>query len=75
MPPPSFRCPMRMTRTPRCATWVAAYKKRFTDDPGLFSMYGYYAVTTFAKLADKAGKKLNAVTFNAAAEATRGSPG
>ena len=59
---------------PAVRTWVAAYKKRFTDDPGLYSMYSYYAMTTFAKLADKAGKKFNAETFNAAMEATKLGP-
>jgi branched-chain amino acid transport system substrate-binding protein len=59
---------------PAVRAWVAAYKKRFTDDPGLYSMYSYYAMTTFAKLADKAGKKFNAETFNAAMEATKLGP-
>lgn len=56
---------------PAVRQWVATYKKRFGDDPGLYSMYSYYAMSTFAKLADKAGRKFTADTFNAAMEATR----
>lgn len=59
---------------PAVREWVASYKKRFQEDPGLYSMYGYYAVSTFVKVADKAGKKLNAESFNAAAEATKLGP-
>lgn len=51
--------------------WVAAYKMRFSEEPGIYSMYGYYAITTFAKLAEKAGRKLDADSFNAAMEATK----
>lgn len=59
---------------PAVREWFAAYKKRFGDDPGLYSMYAYYAMTTFAKVADKAGKALTAESFNAAMEATKLGP-
>jgi len=59
---------------PAVREWFAAYKKRFGDDPGLYSMYAYYAMTTFAKVADKAGRKLTAESFNAAMEATKLGP-
>ncbi len=56
---------------PAVRDWFAAYKKRFNEDPGLYSMYAYYAMTTFAKAADKAGKNLTPETFNTALEATK----
>jgi len=59
---------------PAVRDWVAAYKKRFNEDPGLYSMYGYYAMTTFAKIADKAGKNLTPESFNTAMEATKLGP-
>lgn len=59
---------------PAVREWFAAYKKRFGDDPGLYSMYAYYAMTTFAKVADKVGRKLDAETFNTAMEATKLGP-
>ena len=59
---------------PAVRDWFAAYKKRFNEDPGLYSMYSYYAMTTFAKAADKAGKKLTPESFNTAMEATKLGP-
>lgn len=56
---------------PAVRDWFAAYKRRFNEDPGLYSMYAYYAMTTFAKAADKAGKNLTPETFNTALEATK----
>lgn len=56
---------------PAVRDWVTSYKKRYNEDPGLYSMYSYYAMTTFAKLADKAGKNLTPETFNTAMEATK----
>lgn len=37
-------------------------------------MYGYYAITTFAKLAEKAGKTLTAASFNNAMETNKLAP-
>lgn len=59
---------------PAVRDWFAAYKKRFNEDPGLYSMYAYYAMTTFAKAADKAGKNLTPESFNTAMEATKLGP-
>lgn len=59
---------------PAVRDWFAAYKKRFNEDPGLYSMYSYYAMTTFAKAADKAGKNLTPESFNTAMEATKLGP-
>lgn len=56
---------------PAVRDWFAAYKRRFNEDPGLYSMYAYYAMTTFAKAADNAGKNLTPETFNTALEATK----
>lgn len=56
---------------PAVRDWFAAYKRSFNEDPGLYSMYAYYAMTTFAKAADKAGKNLTPETFNTALEATK----
>ena len=53
---------------PAVREYVAAYKKKFNEDPGLYSMYGTYTIDTFAKLAAKAGKNLTPETFNAAME-------
>jgi len=51
---------------PAVRAWAERYKKRFGDDPGLYSMYSYYAVTSFAKVADKAGRNLTDESFIAA---------
>lgn len=59
---------------PAVRDWVASYKKRFDDEPGIYSMYGYYAITTFAKLAEKAGKTLTAESFNNAMETNKLAP-
>jgi branched-chain amino acid transport system substrate-binding protein len=57
--------------SPAVRSWVERYKKRFNEDPGLYSMYTYYAITTFAKVADKAGRNLNEETFAAALNASK----
>jgi len=54
---------------PAIGRWVAAYKKRFNEDPGLYSMFSYYAMTTFAQIAAKTGRELTPESFNAAMEA------
>ncbi len=47
--------------------WVAAYKARFNnEDPGVFSVYGYYMADLFVQAATRAGANLNVDTFNAA---------
>lgn len=51
--------------------YYAAYKKRYNEEPGLYSMYSNYTLDVFAKVAHKAGKNLNHDTFNAAVESTK----
>jgi branched-chain amino acid transport system substrate-binding protein len=43
--------------------WAAKYKTKFTDDPTVFSVYGYSIVDTWAKAAEKAGKALTTDSF------------
>ena len=43
--------------------WANKYKTKFTDDPTVFSVYGYTIVNTFANAATKAGKNLNTESF------------
>ena len=54
--------------------WFANYRKRFNEDPGLYSMYGYYAMNTLARIAEKAGRNLTAENFNAAMESLKLAP-
>jgi branched-chain amino acid transport system substrate-binding protein len=43
--------------------WANKYKTKFTDDPTVFSVYGYIIVSSFAKVAGKTGKSLTTDTF------------
>jgi branched-chain amino acid transport system substrate-binding protein len=43
--------------------WAAKYKTKFTDDPTVFSVYGYTIVDSFAKAAGKAGANLTTESF------------
>ncbi len=43
--------------------WANKYKTKFTDDPTVFSAYGYNIVDTFAKAAQKAGTILTTDSF------------
>jgi branched-chain amino acid transport system substrate-binding protein len=43
--------------------WANKYKTKFSDDPTVFSVYGYIIVTTFANAANKAGKNLSTDSF------------
>jgi branched-chain amino acid transport system substrate-binding protein len=43
--------------------WANKYKTKFTDDPTVFSVYGYNIVDTFAKAAQKAGTNLTTESF------------
>lgn len=57
---------------PGVRDFVARYRKRFNnEDPSLYSMYTYYGITTFARLAEKTGRNLTAETFNATMESTK----
>jgi len=50
------------------AEWAAHYKAKFSEDPTVFSVYGYSAIDTFAKAADKAGQDLTTDSFVGALE-------
>ena len=43
--------------------WANKYKTKFTEDPTVFSVYGYVIIDAFAKAATKAGKGLNTESF------------
>ena len=43
--------------------WANKYKTKFSDDPTVFSVYGYTIITTFANAANKAGKNLSTDSF------------
>ena len=43
--------------------WANKYKTKFTDDPTVFSVYGYSVVDIFAKAALKAGPNLSTDSF------------
>lgn len=66
-----FRLPYADDLDQAVRDYFIAYKKKFNEDPGLYSMYGSYTVDTFSKIAALAGKNLNAETFNATMESTK----
>jgi branched-chain amino acid transport system substrate-binding protein len=43
--------------------WAAKYKTKFTDDPTVFSVYGYVVIDIWAKAAGKAGNALTTDSF------------
>jgi branched-chain amino acid transport system substrate-binding protein len=43
--------------------WANKYKTKFTDDPTVFSVYGYNAVDIFIRAAQKAGPNLSTDSF------------
>jgi branched-chain amino acid transport system substrate-binding protein len=45
------------------AFWANKYKTKFTEDPTVFSIYGYNAIDAFARAAAKAGANLSTDTF------------
>ena len=45
------------------AFWANKYKTKFTEDPTVFSVYGYNAIDSFAKAAQKAGANLTTDSF------------
>jgi len=46
--------------------WANKYKTKFTEDPTVFSVYGYLAMDAFIRAANNAGPNLNVDTFVAA---------
>ncbi len=45
------------------AFWANKYKTKFTEDPTVFSVYGYNAIDSFAKAAQKGGANLTTDSF------------
>jgi branched-chain amino acid transport system substrate-binding protein len=43
--------------------WASKYKTKFTDDPTVFSVYGYTVIDSWAKAAAKAGQNLTTDSF------------
>jgi len=43
--------------------WANKYKTKFNDDPTVFSIYGYFIIDTFAKVAGKAGTNLTTDSY------------
>ncbi len=43
--------------------WANKYKTKFSEDPTVFSVYGYLIIDTFAKAAQKAGTGLSTDSF------------
>jgi branched-chain amino acid transport system substrate-binding protein len=43
--------------------WAKKYKTKFSDDPTVFSIYGYNAIDAFARAAAKAGPNLSTDSF------------
>jgi branched-chain amino acid transport system substrate-binding protein len=43
--------------------WAKKYKTKFSEDPTVFSVYGYGAIDAFATAAAKAGPGLNTDSF------------
>ena len=50
--------------------WANKYKTKFTDDPTVFSVYGYTIIDAFIKAAQKAGPNLTTDTFIKAMDST-----
>jgi branched-chain amino acid transport system substrate-binding protein len=50
--------------------WAAKYKTKFSEDPTVFSVYGYNAIDAFAVAAAKAGAGLNTDSFIKAMDST-----
>jgi len=57
--------------SPKVREWFAAYKAKYTDDPSVFSVYGWEIINMFGIAANAAGKDLNPDTLNKAIESTK----
>ena len=57
--------------SPKVREWFAAYKAKFTDDPTVFSVYGWEIINMFAIAAAAAGKDLTPDTLNKAIETAK----
>lgn len=49
--------------SPAISFWAKKYQTKFSEDPTVFSVYGYNIIDTFAKAAGKAGANLSTETF------------
>ena len=43
--------------------WASKYQTKFNEDPTVFSVYGYYAIDSFVRAAQKAGPELTTDSF------------
>lgn len=59
---------------PAVRAYYDAYKKRFNEDPGLYSMYSNYTLDVFAKVAEKVGPNLTTEAFNQALKTVKLQP-
>jgi branched-chain amino acid transport system substrate-binding protein len=57
--------------SPKVREWFAAYKARYSEDPSVFSVYGWEIINMFGIAATAAGKDLNPDTLNKAIESTK----
>jgi branched-chain amino acid transport system substrate-binding protein len=49
--------------SPAISFWAKKYQTKFSEDPTVFSVYGYNIIDAFAKAAGKAGSNLTTDTF------------
>jgi branched-chain amino acid transport system substrate-binding protein len=49
--------------SPAISFWAKKYQTKFSEDPTVFSVYGYNIIDTFAKAAGKSGANLSTDTF------------
>ena len=49
--------------SPKVAFWANKYKTKFSEDPTVFSVYGYQIIDAFAAAAQKAGTNLTTDSF------------
>jgi len=59
---------------PGMRAWVAAYQKKFADEPDSYAVGAYAAASWIVQGLEGAGENLNAQTFNAAMERTQFAP-
>src|SRR6187397_212270 len=57
--------------SPKVREWFAAYKGKYSEDPTVFSVYGWEIINLFAAAATAAGKDLTPDTLNKAIESTK----
>jgi branched-chain amino acid transport system substrate-binding protein len=56
---------------PKIREWFASYKGKFSEEPNVFSVYGWEIINLFATAANAAGKDLTPDTLNKAIESTK----